>query len=127
MVNSFIGSTAFDATNHSTTASCATATRDTQSRFARPALMADSLYLSSGRSATAMNRPASTSSSRTGPEPGRPPGTRASRGRRSAAITPYTYVAFGLAGFTVYGSPIQLRDHASSALAPLGGGTDSAV
>ena len=44
IVNSFIGSTAVDAMNDSTTASCATATRDTQSRFARPLLIAASLY-----------------------------------------------------------------------------------
>ena len=43
IVNNFIGSTAFEAMNDSTTASCATAMRETQSRLARPRLIADSL------------------------------------------------------------------------------------
>jgi hypothetical protein len=40
IVNSFIGSTAAERRNDSTTASCATAARDTQSRSRSPALIA---------------------------------------------------------------------------------------
>ena len=90
--------------NDSTTASCAMAARDTQSRSDSLRLMAASPYRFSGASATASHRASTTSSSRTGPMPGRRVDRRRTDGPaigRDQTVDVRSGLAIDISGLTV--------------------------
>ena len=87
IVNSFIGSTAFAAMNDSTTASCATATRETQSRFGKAPVDRRLAVAIERHVGDRHEQPLLDVEQADRPAPASRPARASARGRRSAATT----------------------------------------